>query len=183
MKTNGKCEVNANNCFPGTKSRKMIDEFKQYVAMTPQPFVLDLARCEGMWLATVDGQKIFDWAGYYGSKLLGHNHSRLREPEYLERLTVAANNKIANPDFLTDHIPIGRGRDFFGEAKTKQGRRGTYRLYERSGPNRLVRPPPSRLEKSSTRRPLAKWGSKNTGFGQRMASKQRQVLQPRSSKR
>lgn len=80
----------------------MIEEFTHYVAMTPQPFVLDLARCEGMWLATVDGQRIFDWAGYYGAKLLGHNHRRLREPEYLEQLAIAANNKIANPDFLTD---------------------------------------------------------------------------------
>jgi len=48
------------NGFPGAKSREMLEEFTQYVAMTPQPFVLDLARCERMWLATVDGQTIFD---------------------------------------------------------------------------------------------------------------------------
>ncbi len=102
MKLNGKSGTTEANDFPGPESRKMIKEFTQYIAMTPQPFVLDLARCEGMWLATVDGQRIFDWAGYYGSKLLGHNHRGLREPEYLEQLVVAANNKIANPDFLTD---------------------------------------------------------------------------------
>ena len=89
------------NGFPGPESSRIIEQFTQYVAMTPQPFVLDLSRCEGMWLTTVDGQRIFDWAGYYGSKLLGHNHPGLREPAYLERLAVAANNKIANPDFLT----------------------------------------------------------------------------------
>ncbi len=89
------------NGFPGPESSKIIKQFAQYLAMTPQPFVLDLARCEGMWLVTVDGQRIFDWAGYYGSKLLGHNHRRLREPAYLERLATAANNKLANPDFLT----------------------------------------------------------------------------------
>jgi L-lysine 6-transaminase len=54
-----------------------------------------------MWLVTVDGNEIFDWAGYYGSKLIGHNHPRLFEPDYLRRLGVAANNKTANPDFLT----------------------------------------------------------------------------------
>jgi len=54
-----------------------------------------------MWLATVDGQEVFDWAGYYASKLLGHNHPRLYEPDYVQRLARAANNKVANPDFLT----------------------------------------------------------------------------------
>jgi L-lysine 6-transaminase len=54
-----------------------------------------------MYLVTEDGDTIFDWAGYYGSRLLGHNHPRLRDPGYLERLVTAANNKVPNPDFLT----------------------------------------------------------------------------------
>lgn len=87
--------------YPGPRSRAMLDEMRRYVVYAPYPFVLDLARCQGMTLATVDDQRIFDWAGYYGAKLLGHNHPRLSEPEYLARLVLAANNKIANPDFLT----------------------------------------------------------------------------------
>ena len=79
----------------------MIAEMQRYVIYHPWPFVVDLAGCDGMYLATVDGQKIFDWAGYYGSKLIGHNHPRLSEPSYLQALTLAANNKAANPDFLT----------------------------------------------------------------------------------
>lgn len=87
--------------FPGPISAAMLDELGHYVVCTPQPFVLDLARCEGMWLWTVDGQRLFDWCGYFGSKLIGHNHPRLYEPDYVKRLTLAANNKVANPDFLT----------------------------------------------------------------------------------
>ena len=79
----------------------MIAEMQRYVVYHPWPFAVDLAQCRGMSLATVDGQTIFDWAGYYGSKLIGHNHPRLQEPEYLHSLTLAANNKVANPDFLT----------------------------------------------------------------------------------
>ncbi len=79
----------------------MIAEMQRYVIYHPWPFAVDLAGCDGMFLATVDGQRIFDWAGYYGSKLIGHNHPRLSEPEYLRALTLAANNKAANPDFLT----------------------------------------------------------------------------------
>lgn len=79
----------------------MLDEMRRYVLYDPWPFVVDLEAGAGMWLATVDGQRVFDWAGYYGAKLIGHNHPRLREPEYLARLARAANNKVANPDFLT----------------------------------------------------------------------------------
>lgn len=79
----------------------MLDRLAECVIATPQPFVLDLAKCHGMWLQTVDGQALFDWAGYYGSKLIGHNHPGLSERDYVERLVRAANNKVANPDFLT----------------------------------------------------------------------------------
>ncbi|RYG41075.1 aminotransferase class III-fold pyridoxal phosphate-dependent enzyme, partial [bacterium] len=79
----------------------MLDELGRYVIAEPQPFCVDLAASSGMELATVDGQRLFDWAGYYGSKLLGHNHPGLSEPDYVRRLVLAANNKVANPDFLT----------------------------------------------------------------------------------
>lgn len=87
--------------FPGPISAQMLDELSAYVIATPYPFALDLEKCEGMWLQTVDGQRLFDWAGYYGSKLIGHNHPGLYEPGYVKRLVLAANNKVANPDFLT----------------------------------------------------------------------------------
>lgn len=87
--------------YPGELSRQMLEELNRYVIATPYPFVVDLEHSHGMMLATVDGQELFDWAGYFGSKLIAHNHPRLYEPEYVTRLVRAANNKVANPDFLT----------------------------------------------------------------------------------
>ena len=87
--------------YPGLISAKMLDELGKYVIATPYPFAVDLEASAGMYLATVDGQMLFDWAGYFGSKLIAHNHPRLYEPEYVTRLVRAANNKVANPDFLT----------------------------------------------------------------------------------
>ncbi len=87
--------------FPGPKSAAMLEEMGRYVIAEPYSFALDLEKGHGMYLVTVDGQEIFDWAGYYGSKLIGHNHPGLYEADYVRRLVVAANNKIANPDFLT----------------------------------------------------------------------------------
>lgn len=80
----------------------MLDELQKYVVCEPKPFALDLEKCDGMWLVTMDGQRLFDWCGYYGSKLIGHNHPGLYDKDYLSKLSRAANNKVANPDFLTE---------------------------------------------------------------------------------
>jgi len=83
------------------KSKVYLDEFSKYVIMQPFPFVVDLKNSHGMWIHTVDGDEFFDWCGYYGSRLIGHNHPKMFEPDYIEKLIYAANNKMANPDFLT----------------------------------------------------------------------------------
>lgn len=83
------------------RSASMLAELSNYVIAEPYPFCVDLERSRGMTLATVDGDMIFDWCGLYGSKLIGYNHPRLFEPAYVKQLVLAANNKMANPDFLT----------------------------------------------------------------------------------
>ena len=87
--------------FPRPLSAGMLAEMRRYVIADPYPFVVDLEHSAGMWLATVDGDRLFDWTGYYASKWIAHNHPRLFEPAYLRRLGYAANNKLANVDFLT----------------------------------------------------------------------------------
>jgi L-lysine 6-transaminase len=87
--------------YPGPISLALIEEMQGYVKYDPWPFALDLSRGHGPYLVTVDDQQIFDWAGYYGSKLIAHNHPALQEPTYLRKLATAANNKTANPDFVT----------------------------------------------------------------------------------
>lgn len=87
--------------YPQPKSQAMLSELAQYVIAEPKPFVVDLEQSQGIWLATVDGDRIMDWCGLYGARLLGYNHPRLYEPAYVQRLVRAANNKMANPDFLT----------------------------------------------------------------------------------
>ncbi|MEN9360322.1 MAG: putative L-lysine-epsilon aminotransferase [Verrucomicrobiota bacterium] len=87
--------------LPGPKSQAMLEELSRYVIAEPWPFTVDLERSHGMYLVTADGEELFDWGGYYGAKLLTHNHPGLYEPGYVRRLVRAANNKLANPDFLT----------------------------------------------------------------------------------
>ena len=87
--------------YPKADSQRMLDELSRYVIAEPYPFVVDLENSKGMWLATVDGDLIMDWCGLYGSKLIGYNHPRLYDAEYARQLVIAANTKMANPDFLT----------------------------------------------------------------------------------
>ena len=91
----------AHIAYPKSKSAAMLDELGHYVIAEPYPFVVDLANSQAMTLATVDGDRISDWCGLFGSKLLGYNHPRLFENDYARELVLAANNKMANPDFLT----------------------------------------------------------------------------------
>jgi L-lysine 6-transaminase len=87
--------------YPKPQSAAMLSELSQYVIAEPYPFVVDLEHSRGLQLATVEGDRITDWGGLYGSKLLGYNHPRLFDPAYAHEILVAANTKIANPDFLT----------------------------------------------------------------------------------
>lgn len=83
------------------QSAALIAELQRYVVVDPQPFVLDLSKGHGSFLVTIEGEEILDFGGYYGSKLIAHNHPGLNDPDYVHRLVVAANNKVPNPDFLT----------------------------------------------------------------------------------
>jgi L-lysine 6-transaminase len=90
--------------FPGKKSKPLAEKMQKLGVMETRPFVIDLERCDGMYLCTIDNQFIFDWAGYYGSRLLGHNHPCFSNLGYQHRILVAAQNKIANPDFVTKEL-------------------------------------------------------------------------------
>lgn len=87
--------------FDDTRSASMNREFMAYCLTENHPFVVDLRGCHDMYLHTIDGQDIFDWSGLYGSKLLGYNHPGLYEQDYVDKLIVAANNKLPNPDYFT----------------------------------------------------------------------------------
>ena len=76
------------------QSERFNRDFYRLCLTENYPFALDLRACHGSYLHTVEGQDILDWAGFYGSKMIAYNHPRLYDPAYVERLLVAANNKV-----------------------------------------------------------------------------------------
>jgi L-lysine 6-transaminase len=87
--------------YPKPRSAQMLAELADYVITEPFPFVVDLEKCRGIKMVTIDGDAITDWGGIYGSKLIGYNHPRMMTDEYAREVLIAANTKMANPDILT----------------------------------------------------------------------------------
>ena len=96
---------------PTPLTQQMLDELTKYVIAEPYPFVLDLSKCHGSFLVTIDGREIFDWAGYFGAKLIAHNHPRLYEPEYVRKLVTAANNKTASSNSVLQVTQVGYSKN------------------------------------------------------------------------
>ncbi|MDI3339369.1 MAG: L-lysine 6-transaminase [Sphaerobacter sp.] len=65
-------------------------------------FVYDPARSHGSWLVDArTGEAFLDAFSFFASGALGHNHPALHDPEFSERLLLAARIKPSNPDVYT----------------------------------------------------------------------------------
>jgi L-lysine 6-transaminase len=64
--------------------------------------VMDLDRSQGSWIVDArDGKKYLDFYTFFATSPLGHNHPRLREPEFVRHMGEIAVNKPANSDIYT----------------------------------------------------------------------------------
>lgn len=66
------------------------------------PLVIDLEKSKGCRLVDqATGKSYLDFFMFFASAPLGFNHPRMLEPDFLEKLKVAAVNKPSNSDFYT----------------------------------------------------------------------------------
>jgi L-lysine 6-transaminase len=64
--------------------------------------VMDLDKSHGSWIVDArDGRKYLDFYTFFATAPLGHNHPRLREAAFVQRLGEIAVNKPANSDIYT----------------------------------------------------------------------------------
>ncbi len=69
------------------------------------PFVLDLEKSHGSWLRDArDGVEYLDFFTCFASWPLGYDHPKLRDPQFLARLTRAALNNPSNSDLYTTYM-------------------------------------------------------------------------------
>src|SRR5690606_38926992 len=69
------------------------------------PMVLDMDQSIGCTLIDkISGKHYHDFFGFFASSALGMNHPRMTgDPDFLQRLTTAAVNKVTNSDVFTEH--------------------------------------------------------------------------------
>ncbi|RKZ33953.1 L-lysine 6-transaminase [bacterium] len=66
------------------------------------PIVVDLKNSQGMYLFdSKEGKHYLDFFSYFASWALGHNHPKMEEPEFIERISTVARQKPSNSDLYT----------------------------------------------------------------------------------
>lgn len=74
----------------------------KYMIGDGDPIVVDLENSYGAYIVdAVTGKEYLDFFTYFASIPIGHNHPKMKEPEFLEKLTLSAISKPSNSDFYT----------------------------------------------------------------------------------
>ncbi len=75
---------------------------KKHMLVDGFPIVLDLEACHGCYLHdSLSDKEYLDFYSFFASMPIGHNHPRMRTPEFRGRLVEAGTVKVANPDIYT----------------------------------------------------------------------------------
>jgi L-lysine 6-transaminase len=75
---------------------------KKYMIGDGDPAVVDLENSHGAYIVdAITGKEYLDFFTFFASVPIGHNHPKMKEPEFLEKLTLSAITKPSNSDFYT----------------------------------------------------------------------------------
>ena len=86
-------QVQPADVFEVLRSHRLVDGFH---------LVMDLDRSHGSWIVDArNGRQYLDFYTFFATTPLGHNHPRLREPDFVRKLGAIAVNKPANSDIYT----------------------------------------------------------------------------------
>ncbi len=77
----------------------------RYMLADGEHLVIDLEGSHGPYLRdAATGREYLDFYAYFASQPIGHNHPKLREPWFIERVTDAALHNPANSDVYTTYM-------------------------------------------------------------------------------
>jgi len=84
------------------KPTEVHDVLRKHMLVDGFPLVLDLEKSHGTYLYdSSEGREYLDFFTFFASSALGHNHPRLLEKDFLDKLTRVAVNKPSNSDLYT----------------------------------------------------------------------------------
>ena len=86
-------QVNPSNVHDTLRKHMLVDGF---------PIVLDLEKSRGTYIHdSLSGKDYLDFFSFFASAPVGHNHPKLNNPEFIERIGRAALNNVTNSDLYT----------------------------------------------------------------------------------
>jgi L-lysine 6-transaminase len=97
-----KCEPKALTHGIQVQPADVFDVLQAHMLVDGFHLVMDLDKSQGSWIVDArNGRQYLDFYTFFATTPLGHNHPRLREPEFQRRLGAIAVNKPANSDIYT----------------------------------------------------------------------------------
>jgi len=82
---------------------KVHSTISQYMLADADRLVVDLERSHGAYLVdAVTQREYLDFFTYFASIPIGHNHPKMKDPEFLDKLTLSALQKPSSSDFYTE---------------------------------------------------------------------------------
>jgi len=89
-------------CRNPMKATEVIDSLARHMLVDGMHLVMDLEKSKGSWIVDARyGKPYLDFYSFFASAPLGHNHPRLTEREFRNRLGALAAHKPANSDIYT----------------------------------------------------------------------------------
>jgi L-lysine 6-transaminase len=88
---------------PLSHPHNVVEELARHVLVDGFQVVVDLERSHGCYLVdAVNGRRLLDLYGFFGSMPVSFNHPLLRQPDVEAELLEAARVKVANPDVYSE---------------------------------------------------------------------------------
>jgi L-lysine 6-transaminase len=102
---------------------KPIDVHKtigKYMLADGDDIVVDMENSHGVYMRdAVTGEDYLDFFSYFASQPVGHNHPKMRDPEFMQKLAECAVSKPSSSDFYT--APMAEFVEKFGEIALPEG--------------------------------------------------------------
>ncbi len=92
----------------------------KYMLADGDEVVVDLENSHGVYMRdAVTGEEYLDFFSYFASQPIGHNHPKMRNPEFMQKLAENAVSKPSSSDFYTE--PLAEFVDTFARLAMPEG--------------------------------------------------------------
>src|SRR3990172_4041074 len=87
------------------KASEVHAQIAKHLPAGSEPIVVDLERSHGAYLHdALTGKEYIDFFTYFASAPVGHNHPKMHDSDFIERLLSAAISKPSSSDFYTTYM-------------------------------------------------------------------------------